>query len=1380
MPTNETRRDLLNQIRSSGYPGSITEVFQASDQGIDLISQFQAEQDQQQQQMQVAQTPQQQEVGLREEHARGNTQASMAFPDVQPNQSFNTVGMEAPIDIQKVNDQGHLVESYKNVPPGIQDLPTGPYEGTIIESPAAYQKGGVKKNARERGMNTLGIEHLGHMHDWWDKHQHKDNFGYNNLEDFKKDWPSANTGGMGIWDTYEGGPSYDQNLEITKLKPKKIRPLPITEKEFILNKAGSIPEMKSLKDKVKDVSLNTYNYAGEDDAGVMDKHGRYFTLTLEDDSTMRLAPSTYRNYFGTESLTTPGKKLKVFKKEGGFAKYQKGGYIQKYPHGGSHDYIPAEASSTSVYMPPNNLQIEEPEVEDESWPTYASWDEGAKANPTSEMWEGKPNPYKAEMKSLINLQNVTAAASLPYAIPMALRAGSVPLINKMAGTSALDALGYYGGYHGITHGPEDLNAFIADPSLETGFNLGMDALGVVGGAYSTSRLAKSLLGKTKGSGTLPILKDLNPTPAEIEKNIAKYYKPEGTYKPSGAENFRINEIKKANIKYIKSEEYITKRMANTGESRKSILAQIDEYIATAARTKIEFKSPTLMGNASGKYTPGTSVLNPSATISVKNPIPMHSKKVAGYGYRPKMDMSNYNTIEHEYGHLFSPALKIDKTTKAYKEALKYEKAVEKVNQELYTTKTTSEAGKVIEKYNLIKEPTSKVNLKKASEKIYKNYPKLKIPEVKYKPGLGNEDWRHANYLNDPAEQQVRLVKINKYFKDNYNWDGSSANLTDNMLDKFLRTVAGRDKSVDAVTFKTRIPSDVRDLLRNVDVSKTSLTQQLKKVMPKAWALSAPVGIGVLSQTDTKQKGGFNIGAEISPEIGLGKFCGSLTGCGKGASPFSIRPSVEASYNTGSKNINTGYGGGIGAYIGSSGLESSLFYKRRNAFDTQGDDAVIPVGKGTDNLSLDLGIEGGGKGMRSVSDSTPYRYGINTEYDLTNKKLSNIGLYGQYGKFKGSLGYNPRTRGVNLGAGFKFQKGGRRLYKKGGPEIPEAPVVTPVRAPVTVTPAELFQYLTNVKGLSENHALGMINNIQHESGFEFGAHNPDDLGKPSSGLFQHRGSRRDSLVEFAGGEDEWSKDWRTQIDYMMTENDTKKYLKKAFNTPDEASSWFTEFWERPDKAKQKAKDRLTTLPNIINSVSKPIVYPNLLEEVTITPETQSEVQQEKFNESMQKLRNTFPIESAPAVSTQVNMPSPLITQQRKGGYKTGDINEFATRYPKKKEMINTPFLENIQEFGDNISTIFKPKTYKKGHLTLRGKLNEPKINIGWNPNLRTTPFGGPTFSKPSYSGNISADLRLRKNLSLYGNVNYRSEARPEYRTGLRFRFKRGGYKSKVCW
>ena len=153
MLNNETRRNILDRVKASGYPGGVSEAFRAAEQGVDVVDQFILQQ--QEQEMQIAQTQQQQETGLREEHAAGNTQASMAFPDVQPNQSFNTVGMEAPIDIQKIDNQGHLVESYKNVPPGIQDLPTGPSEGTIIESPAAYQTGGLRNHMMDY-LHTSG------------------------------------------------------------------------------------------------------------------------------------------------------------------------------------------------------------------------------------------------------------------------------------------------------------------------------------------------------------------------------------------------------------------------------------------------------------------------------------------------------------------------------------------------------------------------------------------------------------------------------------------------------------------------------------------------------------------------------------------------------------------------------------------------------------------------------------------------------------------------------------------------------------------------------------------------------------------------------------------------------------------------------------------------------------------------------------------------------------------------------------------------------------------------------------------------------------------------------------------------------------------------
>jgi len=75
---NSTRRELLNKSRSIGYPGNILEVFSAYDQGRDLLSEYTAEQ---QANMQVAETPQEQEQGLRPAHAAGNVDQSMAFPN---------------------------------------------------------------------------------------------------------------------------------------------------------------------------------------------------------------------------------------------------------------------------------------------------------------------------------------------------------------------------------------------------------------------------------------------------------------------------------------------------------------------------------------------------------------------------------------------------------------------------------------------------------------------------------------------------------------------------------------------------------------------------------------------------------------------------------------------------------------------------------------------------------------------------------------------------------------------------------------------------------------------------------------------------------------------------------------------------------------------------------------------------------------------------------------------------------------------------------------------------------------------------------------------------------------------------------------------------
>lgn len=168
MLNNQQRREILNAAKATGHQGSVLDLFAQAEAGVDVPTLLYAEQDAKRQmeaqQMQIARTQQEQQVGLREEHARGNTGASMAFPDVAPNASFNTEGMKVPINISKFDQQGHLVQSFKDVPPGVQNLPTGPGRGTVIETPA-YKYGGYKQKYQNGGTGFVDREYkVGNYH----------------------------------------------------------------------------------------------------------------------------------------------------------------------------------------------------------------------------------------------------------------------------------------------------------------------------------------------------------------------------------------------------------------------------------------------------------------------------------------------------------------------------------------------------------------------------------------------------------------------------------------------------------------------------------------------------------------------------------------------------------------------------------------------------------------------------------------------------------------------------------------------------------------------------------------------------------------------------------------------------------------------------------------------------------------------------------------------------------------------------------------------------------------------------------------------------------------------------------------------------------------
>lgn len=115
--------------------------------------------------------------------------------------------------------------------------------------------------------------------------------------------------------------------------------------------------------------------------------------------------------------------------------------------------------------------------------------------------------------------------------------------------------------------------------------------------------------------------------------------------------------------------------------------------------------------------------------------------------------------------------------------------------------------------------------------------------------------------------------------------------------------------------------------------------------------------------------------------------------------------------------------------------------------------------------------------------------------------------------------------------------------------------------------QVSSYLAS-KGLDQNHILGILANIQGESGFQPGI--AGDSGT-SGGLFQHHASRLQNMIRFVGSD--WQTDWKGQVDFALSEPEGQKYVQTPFRTPQEATKWWTIYFERPKHASADAQKRV---------------------------------------------------------------------------------------------------------------------------------------------------------------------------------------------------------------
>jgi hypothetical protein len=107
--------------------------------------------------------------------------------------------------------------------------------------------------------------------------------------------------------------------------------------------------------------------------------------------------------------------------------------------------------------------------------------------------------------------------------------------------------------------------------------------------------------------------------------------------------------------------------------------------------------------------------------------------------------------------------------------------------------------------------------------------------------------------------------------------------------------------------------------------------------------------------------------------------------------------------------------------------------------------------------------------------------------------------------------------------------------------------------------EIYDYLINVKKLSDVQALGLMANINRESSFIPSQMSGDDGG--SGGLFQWKIPRSNAMAKAVP---DWKKNWKGQIDYALREpgEPGSQYISTRFSSSQEAADWWMQEWERP--------------------------------------------------------------------------------------------------------------------------------------------------------------------------------------------------------------------------
>ena len=333
------------------------------------------------------------------------------------------------------------------------------------------------------------------------------------------------------------------------------------------------------------------------------------------------------------------------------------------------------------------------------------------------------------------------------------------------------------------------------------------------------------------------------------------------------------------------------------------------------------------------------------------------------------------------------------------------------------------------------------------------------------------------------------------------------------------------------------------------------------------------------------------------------------------------------------------------------------------------------------------------------------------------------------------------------------------------------------AELKVDPQEVYDYLTEKKGMTNAQAKGILANIMSESTFD-----PSAVGDngASYGLFQHNLTRRDAMVKFINDnydDKDWQTNWRGQIDYALTESDMANYLAATKDKGEkEAARLFMLGFERPaDQSEEKQLGRISNLDKFqFGTVPKKegprsMIYNNVAEQ--LIPTEQNNMIENNFTdhaiEKLKKTESKNPVVDFLDVMFQGETPTKEQIAQYQEYIKQNDldssldIQQIINQYQGSKELQqysyindpNYPVPEYIQKNPKLKAAYYNRKDFPFLPKDINNKLNNfnngyeesetlkfSSKDLGKNYNLDTEGLGNMyTFEEKAFLEDIHAKL-----------------------------------------